>query len=80
MNAKVGEDNNQLNKIMGKNGLGKRYENGEIPSSLLLKIIALLEELFKHKTIHKTTWESPDGHTKSQIDHVMISQTWRRSL
>lgn len=36
--------------------------------------------LFAHKTIHKLTWTSPDGHTKSQIDHIMINSKWRHSL
>ena len=35
---------------------------------------------FKHRPIHKTTWGSPDGNTVSQIDHVIITQKWRRSL
>uniref|UniRef100_A0A8W8JAG2 Uncharacterized protein n=1 Tax=Magallana gigas TaxID=29159 RepID=A0A8W8JAG2_MAGGI len=30
--------------------------------------------------IHKLTWASPDGHTKSQIDHIMINSKWRHSL
>ena len=27
---------------------------------------------FEHKNTHKATWESPDGRTKNQIEHVLI--------
>ena len=30
--------------------------------------------------IHKTTWTSPDGFTKNEIDYVCISTRWRSSL
>ena len=33
-----------------------------------------------HRDMHKTTWRSPDQKTVSQIDNVIINQTWRRSL
>ena len=36
--------------------------------------------LFEHKDIHKTTWTSPNGVTKSQIDHILINGRWRSSL
>ena len=36
--------------------------------------------LFQHRDIHKTTWTSPSGATKSQIDHIPINRKWRSSL
>ncbi|CAG2222390.1 unnamed protein product [Mytilus edulis] len=36
--------------------------------------------LFKHKDIHKITWNSPNNRDKNQIDHIIIDGKWRRSL
>jgi hypothetical protein len=32
--------------------------------------------MFSHRNFHKYTWNSPDGHTHNQIDHMLID--WRR--
>ena len=80
-NARVGGNNLDRERTMGKHGEGECTDNGE-------RLIDLCEEndlviggtLFQHKTIHKLTWTSPDGRTKSQIDHIIINGKWRRSL
>lgn len=36
--------------------------------------------LFPHRDIQKLTWYSPSGKDSNQIDHLMITRTWRRSL
>ena len=38
--------------------------------------------VFPHKEGHKVTWISPDKDKQrgNQIDHIYISQNWRRSL
>ena len=36
--------------------------------------------LFAHKETHKLTWISPNQRDKKQIDHLLISGKWRKSL
>ena len=36
--------------------------------------------LLAHKETHKLTWISPNQRDKKQIDHLLISGKWRRSL
>ena len=45
-----------------------------------LNYISINNAFFKHKVIHKTTWLSPDHHTKNEIIYISISSRWRSSL
>ena len=80
-NAKVGAERDYCPQVLGRHGLGEMNENGA-----LLVDYALSNDLmvgttqFEHKTIHKQSWISPDGRTKNQIDHFLISRRWRTSL
>ena len=80
-NAKIGNNNENRKRVMGKHGMGIITNNGE-------RLINICQEnnlviggsLFTHRDIHKLTWTSPDGNTKSQIDHIIINGKWRHSL
>ena len=81
MNAKVGEDNTGYTNIMGKHGLGVMNDNGERFANLCLEnSLVIGGTLFPHKPIHKYTWMSPGDRARNQIDHICISQKFRRSL
>ena len=64
-----------------KHGIGTINDNGE-------RLCHFRDEnnmviggtLFQHRNIHKTTWTSPSGGTKSQIDHTLVNGKWRSSL
>ena len=81
INARMGSQNEGSERTMGKHGCGIINDNG-------IRLLSLCEEnnlviggtLFKHKEIHKLTWESRDNRTRTQIDHIMINQKWRSSL
>ena len=81
MNAKVGEENANYERVMGKHGLGVRNGNGENLCDMCdMNELVITGTLFPHKIIHKATWISPDGRTRNQIDHVLINKRFRNSV
>ena len=81
LNAKVGSDNTGYERIMGKNGVGDRSDNGErFLQYCQVNNLVIGGTIFPHKTSHKVTWESPGNRVQNQIDHITISRRFRRSL
>ena len=81
LNAKVGQDNECLEHVMGRHGLGERNENGQLLVDFFASHdLVISGTIFPHKNCHKVTWVSPDHKTENQIDHVAIGRKWRRSL
>ena len=81
MNAKIGSDNFGYEQTMGKHGCGEQNENGGLFCDLCQgNDMVIGGSLFNHKEIHKTTWTSPDGQSKNQIDHLAIRRKFRTSL
>ena len=79
LNAKIGSDNTGHEEVMGMEGLGKMNDNGERFTDLCsLNQLVIGGSIFMHKRIHKATWRSPDHITENQIDHMCISQKFRR--
>ena len=81
LNAKVGADNVGYESCMGREGVGEMTDNGQRFADMCLENgLVIGGTVFRHKTIHKLTWTSPDGRTNNQIDHITINQKWRRSM
>ena len=56
-------------------------ENGDMFADLCsFNILIIGGSVFPHRMIHKVTWVSPDHRTENQIDHIFISQKFRRSM
>jgi hypothetical protein len=74
-NAKVAREdifkpiigNDSLHEAINDNGV--RVVNFATSKNLIVKSIT-----FPHRDIHKHTWNSPDGVTHNQIDHVLIDK------
>ena len=80
-NAKIGSNNADLERVMGRHGLGEMSENGELFTEFCgNNNMVIGGSLFPHRPVHKVTWVSRDGRTENQIDHICISHKWRRSL
>ena len=71
LNAKIGSDNSGYEEAMGRRGLGKLNENGEMLADLCaLNSMITGGSVFPHRRIHKAIWVSPDHRTENQIDHI----------
>ena len=57
------------------NGNGVRLVNFTTSTLLFVK-----GTMFPHRNIHKYTWNSPDGNTHNQIDHMLIDRRWHSSI
>ena len=81
MNDKIGPNDEGLQHVMGRHGIGNMNENGELFSELCANCDLIIGgTVFPHKTCHKVSWVSPDNITENQIDHIAISKIFRRSL
>ena len=81
MNAKIGPNNEGLEHVMGRHGIGYVNENGELLSELRVNCDLIIGgTVFPHKTCHKMSWVLPDNVTENQIHPTAISKRFRRSL
>ena len=81
-NAKIGTQFEGEEGIVGRHVLnGDRTDNGSrFVSMCEVSNMQIVSTMFPHKDIHKVTWNSPDGVTHNQIDHITISSKFRRSV
>ena len=80
-NAKIGLNNRGYEEVIGTHGIGEMIENGEMFADLCsFNKLMIGDSEFPHRRIHKATWVSPDHRTENQIDHICISQKFRRSM
>jgi hypothetical protein len=84
-NVQVGNNNQDIEYIMGRHGMpcDKENENGQLLIELCGKHgLVIGGTVFPHKEGHKVTRIPPDKDKQggNQIDHICISRNWRKSL
>ena len=75
MNAKLGREI-FYQPYLGKHSLHEDCNNNglRLVDFAISKNFSISSTQFPHKNIHKGTWQSPDGLTINQIDHVLMER------
>ena len=80
LNAQLHSDRNGYKLIKGPFGTGNLNNNGERMQDFCQQNkLKIMNTFFRHKPIHKTTWTSPDGKTRNEIDYICVSQRMAHS-
>ncbi len=67
LKAKVGSENINIERVMGKHGCGDMNNNGErFVDICSLNNLVIGGALFPHRSIHKLSWNSPNGRDKTK--------------
>ena len=78
-NAKIGSQ--EIPGVPGKFGLGIRNEAGQrLIEFCQENALVITNTLFQQHKRTLYTWTSPDGQHWNQIDYILCSQRWRRSI
>ena len=81
INAKVGADNTDREREMGRHGLEGMNENVEMLADFCsTNSLIIGGTIFSQRKCHKAIWVSFDKLTENQIDHVIVRQRYRSSL
>ncbi|BHF76049.1 hypothetical protein SprV_0501914700 [Sparganum proliferum] len=77
-NGRTGPGDPTTSHLLGRFGLGSRWENGErLLNFADRNRLLVTNTCFQHRKKHLLTWYSNDGHTASQIDYILVSSRFR---
>ena len=77
-NAKVGSQ--EIPGVTGKFGLGVNEAGQRLIEFCQENALVLANTLFQQHKRRLYTWTSPGGQHQNQIDYILCSQGWRRSI
>ena len=67
--------------VTGKFGLGVQNEEGQrLKEFCQENTLVIANTLFQQHKRRLCTWTSPDGQHQNQIDYILCSKRWRRSI
>jgi len=80
-NAKVVREN-IFKPIIGNESLHQDSNDNDvrIVTFTTSKNLVVESMMFPHQNIHNYTWNSPDGKTQNQIDHILTERRWHTSM
>jgi Reverse transcriptase (RNA-dependent DNA polymerase) len=77
-NAVTGSARIPSDTVLGPHGSGTPNENSDRLVALCRRhSLRIGGSWFRRKDIHRFSWFSNDGHTKKEIDHVLVGTRWR---
>jgi exonuclease III len=81
MNAKIGKEQ-FLKLTIGKYSLYETTNDNDIKLIDLVtgKGFRIMNTMFPHKDINKSTWRSPDGQYINQIDHILVNERFTNTV
>ena len=78
-NAQV--ESQEIPGVTGKFGLGVQNKAGQRLTEFCQEnTLVVANTLFQQHKRRLYTWRSPDGQHRNQIDYILCSQRWRRSI
>lgn len=74
LNAETGSDRSGLEHVIGNYGHGGFNDNSlRLTQMSSATNLAILGSWFQRKDIHRHTWLSNDGHTRKELDHILVN-------
>ena len=80
-NAKVGTEQDPLREVVGRYGLGRRNERGDMwVDWCMTHDQVIMNTWFQHHKRHLYTWKSPSDGVRNQINYITINKMFHNSI
>ena len=81
LNAKVGGEQDPLQEIVGKHGIGERNDRGDVwVDWCATHEQVIMNTWFQHHQRHLYTWKSLGDGVRNQIDYITMNKRFRNAI